>query len=274
MKVVLGYSGSLETSAAIRLLAARPGTTVVALVLDLGQDRDLQQLRTQATSLGAVRAHVLDTREEFARDCILPTLHAVHSDVHDPLATIEHIAHPLLARKLVEIAGIEQTTVVAHGGSREEHVSIEAAVATISGGITVLAPIADAGMDRDQLIAFARANGIAVPSAARRSPMRMPDIPAHVEVQFEQGVPVSVNGVPMSLTELIESLSVIAVNHGIARGNVAESHTMYEAPAAVVLGEAHDALAGGGHARPTGTVRLKLFRGEHTVVGHSPVAVN
>ena len=303
-RVVLAYSGGLETSAAIPWLIEQRAT-VVALTLDLGQERELEELRVRALGLGAVRAHVIDVRDQFARECILPALQS--GICHDDVAALGGIAHPLIARKLVEIAAIEQATAVAHGAGAAGHASLEAAVHAINPRLRVIAVAAECGMTRDERVAFARRHGVSVPGGAAgnydvastlwgravtqavegtawaappeamyaltRAAARTPDLPAHVEVEFALGVPVSINGVPMPLTELLESVTTIAGHHGVGRAASVDSHTVYEAPAAVVLSEAHEALTGGTHGRATGVVRMKLFKGEHTIVGHSPVAV-
>jgi argininosuccinate synthase len=271
-RVVLAYSGSLETSAAIPWLVKQRGAVVATLSLDLGHGRDLEELRLRALSLGAARAHVLDIREEFARDCILPALQSAGQ--HGPQMPIARMARTMIARKLVEIAAIEQCEMVAHGAADEHHASMEAHVHALNPALQVLAVTAEWGIARDALATYARSHGVVATAASpRRVSSKAPDVPAHVEVEFEQGVPVSVNGVPMSLPELIESLATIAGNHGVGVPTRVESHTIYETPAAIVLSEAHDALTGGARGRATGVVRMKLFKGEHTIVGHSPVAV-
>jgi argininosuccinate synthase len=301
-RVVLAYSGGLETSAAISWCLAQ-GAAVVTVSLDLGQGRPLEELRLRALNLGAARAHALDVREEFARDCILPALQ--DAEAHDPLAPIARIAYPLIARKLVEIAAIEQAPAVVHGGSADDHAALEAAVRACNPKLQVIAFTLASGMTRDAMTEFVRSHGGSVPAgtsaeyevagtlwgravtraagewsappetlfALTRAASRTPDMPAHVEVEFDEGVPVAINGVPMPLTELIESVTTIAGNHGVGRATRSDHRTVYEAPAAVILSEAHDALTGGLRGRANGVVRMKLFKGEHTIVGHSPVAV-
>jgi argininosuccinate synthase len=269
--ILLAYTGGVETSAALAWLRER-GATVVTLTLDLGQGADLADLRARALALGAARSHVLDARDEFARDCVLPALQS--GVLHDATTPVSRIAHPLIARKLVDVAAIEHATAVAHGGGRTDHASIEAAVHALNPQLRVVPAALDAGFDDEALAVFAREHGIAVhPGRERGRAARDMDIPAHVEVRFEDGVPVSVNGVPMPLIELIESVATIAGHHGIGRGAAVDTHTACEAPAAVVLSEAYEALMGGVHGRATGVVRVRLFKGEHTVVGHSPVAI-
>jgi argininosuccinate synthase len=270
--ILLAYSGGVETSAALAWLRER-GATVVTLTLDLGQGADLADVRARALALGAARSHVLDARDEFARDCVLPALQS--GVLHDATTPISRIGHPLVARKLVDVAAIEQATAVAHGGGRTDHASIEAAVHALNPHLRVVPAVLDAGLDAAALAAFARLHGLALDAAGRSRlrTIRAMDTPAHVEVRFEDGVPVAVNGVPMPLIELIESVATIAGHHGIGRGAAADTHTACEAPAAVVLSEAYEALIGGVQGRATGVVRVRLFKGEHTVVGHSPVAI-
>src|SRR3990172_12025280 len=114
MRIVLAYSGGLDTSVAIPWLAEKYGAEVIAVTMDLGQGKELNDVRERALAVGAVRAHVVDVREEFARDYILPALQAgaVYEDKY-PLATA--LGRPLIARKLVEIARLEGATVIAHG---------------------------------------------------------------------------------------------------------------------------------------------------------------
>lgn len=268
--MLLAYNGSAETSAALAWLRDR-GAAVATLTLDVGQGADLAELRARALGLGAVRAHVLDCRDEFARDCVLPALQS--GVLHDATLPISRIVHPLVARKLVEVAAIEHAGSVAHGGGPTDHASIAAAVRALNPHLAVVPAVLEAGFDAAAIAAFARRHGIAAGAGRTRVRARDMDVPAHVEVRFEDGVPVAVNGVPMPLTELIESVATIAGHHGIARDAAAHPQTACEAPAAVVLSEAYEALMGGVQGRATGVVRVRLFKGEHTVVGHSPVAI-
>jgi argininosuccinate synthase len=283
-RIVLAYSGGLDTSVAIPWLAERFGAEVVALTLDLGQGKELEDVRERALAIGAVRAHVVDVREEFARDYILPALQAgaIYEDRY-PLATA--LGRPLIARKLVEIAHLEGATAVAHGctGKGNDQVRIEVSVRALDPRLHVIAPARLWGMSRPDEIAYARERGIPVPATVdspystdanlwgrsiecgvledpwaeppeeiytlTKPPAACPDTPAYVEIAFEAGVPVAVNGVEMSLTELIGSLDTIAGTHGVGRIDMVEnrlvgikSREIYEAPAAVVLHTAHREL--------------------------------
>ena len=128
-RIVLAYSGGLETSVAIPWLAETFGAEVIAVTLDLGQGRELVDMRERALALGAVRAHVIDVREEFARDFVLPTLQAgALYEGRYPLATA--LGRPLIARRLVEMARMEGAAAIAHGciGTTNDQVRLELSI--------------------------------------------------------------------------------------------------------------------------------------------------
>ena len=258
-RIVLAYSGGLDTSIAIAWLAETYKAEVIAVTLDIGQGRELSDVRERALAVGAARAHVLDVRDEFARDYILPALQAgaLYEDRY-PLATA--LGRPLLARKLVDVARMEGTTVVAHGcnGKANDELRLELGVKTLEPTMTVLAPARMWGMTREQELEYARVRHIPVPlpdspytvdtnlwgrSIERgvledpwqespediytltRSPRDCPDEPAYVEIDFEAGVPVRANGIEMPLVELIESVETIAGAHGVGRIDMVENAT-------------------------------------------------
>lgn len=283
-RIVLAYSGGLDTSVAIRWLAERYGADVVAVTLDLGQRTELADIRERALATGAVRAHVLDAREEFARDYLLPALQAgAVCDQQDPLATA--LGRPLVAKHLVRIAEMEGARAVAHGGAGRGpgRIRLEAAIRALDPSIRIIAPAREWGMTRADEIEYARRHQIPAPAtvespyrteanlwgrtveggalddpwaeppgaiyALTRAPARGPDTPACVELAFERGVPVAINGIVMGLTELVASLETIAGAHGVGRIDRLEKHpagltsrTISEAPAAVVLHLAHREL--------------------------------
>ena len=192
---------------AIRALAGVDGAEVVTLTLDLGQGRDLEEVRDRALATGAVRAHVLDVREEFARDFVLPALRAgALLDGRHPMG--EALAWPLIARKLVDVASVERATAVAHGCPDGDQQRIGACLAAL-GPVHVMAAGCGDVAQRAHANLWGRA------CAVETARVEAPDSPAYVEITFEQGVPVAINGVPMPLIELIESLSVIAGQHGV-----------------------------------------------------------
>jgi argininosuccinate synthase len=355
-RIVLAYSGGLDTSVAIPWLKEQYNAEVIAVTLDLGQGRELTQIRERAMATGAVRCHVLDVREEFARDYILPALQAgALYEERYPLATA--LGRPLIARKLVEIAQMENATAIAHGctGKGNDQVRIDVSARAIDPKIRVIAPARVWGMTRPEEIEYARVRGIPVPTtnaspystdenlwgrsiecgvledpwneppddiyALTKSPAEAPDAPAYVEIEWVKGVPTAVNGVVMPLTELIGSLETIAGVHGVGRIDMVEnrlvgikSREIYEAPAGIVLHDAHrelegmvipkdlqrlkqrlaqeyadivynglwfaptreaiDAFVANVQQRVTGTVRLKLYKGDCRVVGRkSPFAL-
>ena len=370
-KVVLAYSGGLDTSVAIPWLKEKHGAEVIAVTLDLGQGSELNQIRERAMAAGAMRCHVLDVREEFARDYILPALQAdALYEERYPLATA--LGRPLIAKKLVEIAQMENATAIAHGctGKGNDQVRIDVSARAIDPKMTVIAPAREWDMTRPEEIAYARARKIAVPATTEnpystdrnlwgrsiecgvledpwteppddiytltKSAAAAPDVPAYVQIEWQNGVPIAVSGVEMSLVELIGSLETIAGVHGVGRIDMVENRVVgiksrpstdargalsrvegreiYEAPAALVLHTAHreieglvvpkdlqrlkqrlsqeyadlvynglwfsptrsaiDAFMQNIQQRVTGTIRLKLFKGDCRVVGRkSPFAL-
>ena len=257
-RIVLAYSGGLDTSVAVRWLADRYDAEIVTVTMDLGQGKELDDVRERALAVGAVRAHVVDVREEFAREYVLPALQAgaVYEDRY-PLATA--LGRPLIAARLVEIAKFENAGIIAHGctGKGNDQVRIDVSARALAPAIRVVAPAREWGMTRPDEIEYARAHGIPIPAsvdnpystdanlwgrsiecgvledpwteppeeiyALTRAPTACPDVPAYVEVEFEAGVPTKVNGVAMPLGELINSLDTIAGAHGVGRIDMLEN---------------------------------------------------
>lgn len=279
-RIVLAYSGRLGTSVAIPWLKERYDAEVVAVTMDLGQGRELEAVRDRALAIGAMRAHVLDAREAFAHDFVLPALKAdALFDDRSPMTAA--LARPLIAQKLVEIAEIEHAHVVAHGGSgTQRRAAFDALVRALNPKLKIIAPARDWGMGRAEVAAYARAHGVPLPANVN-SPYRSesnlwgrsiecstlddeppeeiytltkpaqecPDEPAYVEIQFEHGAPAAVNNVAMPLIELISCLNIIASTHGVGRIDVVEHRVggtrlmeIGEAPAAVLLHAAHREL--------------------------------
>jgi len=257
-KIILAYSGGLDTSVAIPWLKEKYAAEIIAVTLDLGQGRELNQIRERAMSTGAIRCHVLDVRDEFAREYILPALQAdALYEERYPLATA--LSRPLIAKKLVDIAHMENATAVAHGctGKGNDQVRIDVSVRAIDPAITVIAPARDWGMTRPEEIAYARAHNVSVPATIAnpystdqnlwgrsiecgvledpwteppediyrltKAPADAPAAPAYVEVEWQDGVPTAVNGIEMPLVELIDSLETIAGVHGVGRIDMVEN---------------------------------------------------
>ncbi|HUF22613.1 MAG TPA: argininosuccinate synthase [Vicinamibacterales bacterium] len=283
-KIVLAYSGGLDTSVAIPWLSDRFDAEIIAVTMDLGQGRELDDVRERALAVGATRAHVVDLREEFARDYILPALQAgALYEGKYPLATA--LGRPLIAKHLVEIGRIEGSKTIAHGctGKGNDQVRIDVSARALEPQVKVIAPARIWGLTRPEEIQYAKERNIPVPATVdspystdtnlwgrsiecgcledpwceppeeiyllTKSPAEAPDAPAYVEIEFEQGVPVKINGVAMGLVELITSLETIAGAHGVGRLDMVEnrlvgikSREIYEAPAAVALHTAHKEL--------------------------------
>ena len=260
-RIVLAYSGGLDTSVAIRWLAEQHDAEIIAVTLDLGQGQELTDVRERALAVGAVRAHVIDAREEFARDYVLPALQAraIYEERY-PLASA--LGRPLIAKHLVAIARMEGAAAVAHGctGKDNDQVGLDVSVRALDPSIELIAPARIWGMSRPDEIEYARVRNIPVPVTIAspysvdsnlwgrsiecgvledpwieppddiytltRSPQHCPDEPAYIEIDFDRGVPVRANGIDMALIELIESLETIAGAHGVGRIDMIENRLM------------------------------------------------
>ena len=282
-KLVLAYSGGLDTSVAIRWLNER-GYDVVALTIDLGEKKDLEAIQRRALRVGAVAAYVVDGKVPFLRDFVWPSLQAgALYEKEYPLATA--LGRPLIAALLVQIARREGAEGVAHGctGKGNDQVRFDVTTAALAPELKVVAPVREWGMNRDDEIEYAREHGIEVPATVESpystdenlwgrsieagiledpwqeppgdvyewttDPRRSPDEPVHVEIGFEEGLPVALDGKPTPAVELVERLNAVGGANGVGRIDHLEnrligikSREIYEAPAAVLLLQAHQAL--------------------------------
>jgi argininosuccinate synthase len=282
-KLVLAYSGGLDTSVAIRWLNER-GYDVVALTIDLGEKKDLEAIQRRALRVGAVAAYVVDGKVPFLRDFVWPSLQAgALYEKEYPLATA--LGRPLIAALLVQIARREGAEGVAHGctGKGNDQVRFDVTTAALAPELKVVAPVREWGMNRDDEIEYAREHGIEVPASVESpystdenlwgrsveagiledpwqeppgdvyewtaDPRRSPDEPVYVEIGFEEGLPVALDGKPTPAVELVERLNALGGAHGVGRIDHLEnrligikSREIYEAPAAVLLLQAHQAL--------------------------------
>jgi argininosuccinate synthase len=282
-KVVLAYSGGLDTSVCIRWLKDQ-GWDVVALTIDLGEKKDLDAVQHRALRTGASAAYVVDGKRQFVQNFVWPSLQAgaVYEKEY-PLATA--IGRPLIAALLVQIARQESAQAIAHGctGKGNDQVRFDVATAALAPDLQVVAPVRDWRMNRDDEIEYAKTNGIEVPASVEspystdenlwgrsieagiledpwaeppadvyawtRDPGDAPPQPAYVEVQFQHGVPVRLDGEELDAVPLVERLNQLGGEHGIGRIDHLEnrligikSREIYEAPAAVLLLQAHQAL--------------------------------
>jgi len=348
-KVVLAYSGGLDTSVAIKWLKEKYNLDVIALTIDVGNEPDFSATSDKALKVGALKALVKDAKELFVGHFIWPALQAdaIYEGQY-PLATA--LSRPLIAKLLVDTAQEEGAEVVAHGctGKGNDQVRFEVSVSALAPQLRVIAPAREWGMTREETIAYAQANDIPLPItlaspysidenlwgrsiecgpledpwleppeevfAWTKSASEAPNEPGYVEITFEQGIPVAIDGQRLDGLSLIQRLNRLAGGHGVGRIDHVEnrlvgikSREVYEAPAAVVLLAAHQALEAmtlsKGQLRfkqrvaqeyadliynglwfsalrrdlatyvqssqrfVSGTVRLKLFKGNFSIVG-------
>lgn len=250
-KIVLAYSGGLDTSVAIKWLKEKYNADVITLTLDVGQKEDFKLIEEKAYKIGAVKHYTIDAKEEFARDYVFPAIkaNAMYEDKY-PVSTA--LSRPLIAKKLVEIAHREGADAVAHGctGKGNDQLRIEISVKALDPSLTVLAPTRDWGMSRDQEIEYAKKHNIPISTIAKKysvdqnlwgrsieggpledpwsapeddvwewtiNPERAPNEPTIMEIEFKNGVPVKVDGESMSPVELIEKVNRIAGMNGVGR---------------------------------------------------------
>ena len=253
-RIVLAFSGDRDSSRAVSWLSETKRADVVTLTLDLGLGPDPAEIRERAIALGVARAHVVDVRESFATECLLPALRTgALADAER--ATAGELARPLLARHLVEICRLERATIVAHALTGADREALEGLVRAIDPTITILAPAENWSLTEKH-------------ADEGTWPIEAPDTPATVDLTFEDGVPVEISGVPMNVAELIQCLDTIAGGHGVGRDG---GHGV---PALIVLHAAHQALQESGPADDpvTGQVRLELFQGDCRVLGRHVMA--
>ncbi|OXS80623.1 argininosuccinate synthase [Domibacillus enclensis] len=250
-KVVLAYSGGLDTSVAIPWLKEQ-GYDVVAVCLDVGEGKDLEFIKNKALQVGAVESYMIDAKKEFAEDFALVALQG-HTWYENKYPVVSALSRPLISKKLVEIAEQENATAVAHGctGKGNDQVRFEVAIRALNPDLEVLAPVRDWAWSREEEIEYAKQHDVPVP-IGKESPFSIdqnlwgranecgaledpwaappldaydltahledtPDTPDIIEIEFEEGVPTAVNGEKMELAELILHLNEVAGKHGIGR---------------------------------------------------------
>ncbi|MEH7075234.1 argininosuccinate synthase [Neobacillus drentensis] len=348
-KIVLAYSGGLDTSVSVKWIQEKYGYDVIALGLDVGEGKDLEAIKNKAINVGAIKAYMIDAKELLAKEYILPALKAncLYEGKY-PLSSA--LSRPLISKLLVEVAEKEGASAVAHGctGKGNDQVRFEVSIQALNPSLKVVAPVREWGMTRDEEIKYAEENGIPIPVDLDNpfsidaniwgraceagvledpwaeapeaafdwtNPIELtPDAAEYVEIEFEQGVPVALNGEKLPIVQLIETLNALGGKHGVGRIDHIEnrlvgikSREVYENPAALILINAHkelefltltrevsqfktqveqqmskiiyeglwyspikpalDAFINETQKTVTGTIRVKLHKGNHNVVG-------
>lgn len=250
-KVILAYSGGLDTSVSIKWLTDQ-GYDVVACCLDIGEGRDTQSIKDKALAVGAIESYAIDAREEFAQDFALIALQG-NTFYENSYPLVSALSRPLIAKKLVELALTTGATTVAHGctGKGNDQVRFEVAIAALAPHLKVIAPVREWKWSREEEIAYAAEKGVPIPAdldnpysidqnlwgracecgvledpwatppkgayAITQELEDTPDVPTIVEITFDQGVPTAIDGETMNLAELIMKLNRVAGEHGVGR---------------------------------------------------------
>ncbi|WP_406289744.1 argininosuccinate synthase [Embleya sp. NBC_00896] len=299
-RVVLAYSGGLDTSVCIQWIAEETGAEVIAVAVDVGQNgEDLDIIRKRALACGAVEAEVADARDEFADGYCLPAIRA-NALYMDRYPLVSSLSRPVIVKHLVAAAQKHGATTVAHGctGKGNDQVRFEVGISSLAPELKCIAPVRDYAMTRDKAIAFAEAKNLPI-ATTKKSPYSidqnvfgravetgfLEDIwnapiedvyeytqnPAtqreadEVVITFARGVPVAIDGRPVSVLQAIEELNLRAGAQGIGRIDMVEdrlvgikSREVYEAPGAIALITAHQELE-------NVTVERELARYKRTV---------
>ena len=276
-KIVLAYSGGLDTTVSIKWLQEKYNAEVITVTVELGQKEDLDEIASNAEKIGVLKHYSIDAKEEFVTDYVFPCIRA--NGLYEkkyPLSTA--LARPLIASKLVEIANKENAFGVAHGctGKGNDQVRFDVTVKALNSKLKVIAPVREWNLSRDDELKFAKEKGLPVkektsifstdqniwgrsiesedpnnepPEEAFKwvnSIEKTPDKPDYLELEFEEGIPIAINGERMKGTEIISNVNEIAGNHGIGILDHMEdrlvgikSREVYECPAAISIMEAH-----------------------------------
>ncbi len=283
-KLILAYSGGLDTTTAIKWLTVERGYEIIALNIDVGASREQALLEERGMAAGAVKVRVVDAREDFLRYFAFPALAAgaLYQDGY-PLATA--LARPLMAKLLVDVAHEEGATAVAHGctGKGNDQVRFDIGIQTLDPSIEIVAPTREKSMARETQMEYLAQHGVHIPWTDKgpfsidenlwgrsaeagvledpwveppaeafewtQDPDTVTAQPEYIEVGFEHGMPVSIDGQELDPVTMVERLNALGGEHGVGRIDLIEdrlvgikSREVYEAPAAMILFAAHRAL--------------------------------
>ncbi len=348
-KVVLAYSGGLDTTVAIPWMKENYGCEVIAVLIDVGRAGDQTVAKERALAAGALAAEVIDAQDVFADEYLAPVLRA-NALYEKKYPLVSALSRPLICKLMVDVAKRHGADAVAHGctGKGNDQVRFTLGLLSLDPELEILAPARDWGMSREQCIAYAEERNIPI-SVTKKSPYSIdsnlwgrsiecgvlenpwneppadiyelttdpesaPDKPTYIEIGFESGTPVSLDGAKMSLRELITAVETVVGANGFGRVDMVEnrligikSREIYESPAGLALIMAHqhledmvlerdtthfkylaeqkytemvyngkwfspltralDAFISSTQEPVTGTIRLKLYKGQCTVVG-------
>jgi argininosuccinate synthase len=251
-KIVLAYSGGLDTSVAIPWIKEKYGFDVVTLTVDVGQADDMGEVERKSKLIGAVKHYTLDAKREFVENYVFPAIKAnALYEWKYPISTA--LARPLISEKLVQIAHKEQAVAVAHGctGKGNDQVRFEVAIKALDPKLRIVAPVREWRLSREQEIRYAQAHGMVVETDLKKSysidqniwgrsiecgvlenpeteppsdvfewtnaPENAPNSPEYVTIEFEKGIPVAVNAERLGPIEIVQRLNYIGSKHGIGR---------------------------------------------------------
>ncbi|HHW04174.1 MAG TPA: argininosuccinate synthase [Thermoanaerobacterales bacterium] len=283
-KIVLAYSGGLDTSVAIKWLKEKYDSEVIALCVDVGEGKDLEFVKAKAEKIGAIKSYMVDAQEEFLKDYAFPALkaNALYEGVY-PLSS--GLSRPLICKLLVDVAKKEGAFAVAHGctGKGNDQVRFDVSVTALAPELEIIAPVREWPMSREEEIDYAAKNDIPIPIGKDNpfsidqnlwgrsiecgvledpwveppeeafewtvSPEKAPNTPTYIEITFEKGIPIALDGKQMPPVELVKTLNKIAGQNGFGRIDHVENRLVgiksrenYECPASLLLIKAHQDL--------------------------------
>ncbi len=280
-KAILAFSGGLDTSVVVKYLQQEHKMDVITVTVDVGQGDDNKKIALKAKKLGVIKHYNIDAKKEFAEKYIIPSIKA-NALYQKKYCLATALARPLIAQKVLDIAKKEKVTALAHGCSGKGNDQVRFDITLRSGSrLPIIAPIRDMNLDRETELKFAKKHGIEIESVAKRfsidqnlwgraieggvleDPFKeppedaflwvktknLPNKPTYIEIKFEKGVPVAVDGKAMNAVKLIEYINKKAgaagvgiVDHIEDRVVGIKSREVYETPAALCLIEAHSDL--------------------------------